>query len=33
MRLKAAPSSNRAFLGLAMMAFILAMMMYNSLGV
>jgi hypothetical protein len=33
MRLKSLPSSNRAFVGLAMIALILAMMMYKSLGV
>jgi hypothetical protein len=33
MRLKTLPSSNRAFVGLALMSFILAMMMYKSLGV
>jgi hypothetical protein len=30
---KSLPSSNRAFLGLAIMSIIIAMMLYNSLGI
>jgi hypothetical protein len=33
MQPKALPSSNRAFLGLAIMSLVIAMMMYQTLGI